>query len=170
MNRPPVPPAPVAQNAAAATIAAPAAGLGLAPGEVVRVTACGDLFNAGEPIAVLATDERVLLIAPGAAPKVEAISGARHLVIGDYDGDGTQELAVITDTHVWPIRFGPAGSVPGGRCPIQELPLQITKAPFTSDGRTVLMSVTAHKISFCVLHPARGLVEIAAVEVPAIEP
>jgi hypothetical protein len=131
----------------------------------------GDLLNNGTAVAVLVTEDQLTLQVPGAAPIVEAISGLRHAVVGDFDGDGLQELAVFNDTQVWVLRFSAHGAVPSGRATLKEMPEHLTRAPFTYDGgRTVLMSATTEQITFYVIHPSKGLVEIAKTPVPFIEP
>jgi len=139
--------------------------------ETFRLATLGDLFNNGSPVAVLATDNQLMLMTPGGAPVVEQVPGLRHAIPGDFDGDGVQELAVFNDTQVWVLRFSTHGSVPSGKVTLKQMPEHLVKAPFTHDGgRTVLMSVTAEKVTFYVLHPSKGLVEIASTPVPPIEP
>lgn len=133
------------------------------------MAAAGDLLNNGTPIALMVTDEQLTLITPNGPIRTEQIPGIRHAIVGDYDGDGTTELAIFTDTQMWVLRFGEFGSIPGGRVALSSLPENLTRAPYTSDGRTVLMSATEERIAFYVVHPSRGLVEIASTPAPAIE-
>lgn len=157
----PAPAAPVAQVAAATLTAA----------GTYKLATTGDLLNNGSPVAILVTEDQLTLLPPGGAPIVENIPGLRHAVAGDFDGDGTQELAVFSENQVWVLRFSAHGSVPSGKATVKEMPEYLTKAPFTHDGgRTVLMSVTTEKVAFYVLHPSKGLVEIATTPVPFIEP
>jgi hypothetical protein len=148
----------------AAAVAVPAT-------ETFRLATVGDVLNMGTPVAVLVTDNQVMVLTPGGAPIVEVVPGLRHAVIGDFDGDGRQELMVCDDTQVWVLRYSVHGSVPSGKAMLKELPEHLTKAPFTHDGgRTVLMSTTSEQIKFYVLHPSKGLVEIGSTTVPPIEP
>lgn len=169
--QPPAPqamPQPPAPQAAAATMpASPLSGYAALP--AIRMATAGDLLNNGTSIGLMVTDEQLTLITPNGPIRTESIPGIRNAIVGDYDGDGTHELALFTDTQMWILRFGEFGSIPGGRIALKELPENLSRAPYTSDGRTVLMSATAERITFYVVHPARGLVEIAATPAPAIE-
>lgn len=173
---PPMPPQPMAQPAPApvAPPVAPAAQVAAAAvpaTDAYKLATTGDVLNTGTPVAILVTENQLMLTTPGGAPVIEQIPGLRHAIPGDFDGDGTQELAVFNETQVWVLRFGAHGSVPSGKVTLKEMPEHLMKAPFTHDGgRTVLMSVTTEKITFYVLHPSKGLVEIASTPVPSIEP
>lgn len=162
-------PAPVAapqvpQAQVAATVAA------LPTAQAVRLATFGDLYNDGSSVAVLVTDTQLILLPVGGAPRVEEIPGIRQAVVGDFDGDLTQELAVFTDSHVWVIRFSSIGSVHGGKAALQEAPGNLFRSPLTdSEGRTVLMSINPDKIGFYRLHPARGLVEVGSSTLPDVK-
>lgn len=166
---PPAPPTNVANQAAPAVAVAGPSLLGIPATEIIRAATVGDLYNNGQPVAVMVTDNYLVLVPQGGAPVVEEVPGIRHAVVGDYDGDGTEDLALFSDTHVWVSRYSQMGSVRSGKVALQTLPQHLVRAPFTSDGRAVLMATSDEKISFYVLHPSRGLVEIAATPVPAIE-
>ncbi|HLN60232.1 MAG TPA: VCBS repeat-containing protein, partial [Symbiobacteriaceae bacterium] len=167
---PPAPPANVFNQAAPAVAPAGPSVLGIPATEIIRCATVGDLYNNGRPVAVVVTDNYLVLVPQGGAPVVEEVPGIRHAVVGDYDGDGTEDLALFSDTHVWVNRYSEMGSVRSGKVALQTVPQHLVRAPFTTDGRAVLMSTAGEKISFYVLHPSRGLVEIAATPVPAIEP
>jgi len=164
-------PAPMAPTPAPMAPATQVAAATLATTEAYKLATTGDLLNNGQPVAILVTENQLTLQVPGAAPIVEAIPGLRHIVVGDFDGDGLQELAVFNDTQVWVLRFSAHGSVPSGKVTLKEMPEHLSRAPFTYDGgRTVLMSATNEQITFYVIHPSKGLVEIAKTPVPFIEP
>jgi hypothetical protein len=164
-------PAPAAPTPAPMAPATQVAAATLTTTEAYKLATTGDLLNNGQPVAILVTENQLTLQVPGAAPIVEAIPGLRHIVVGDFDGDGLQELAVFNDTQVWVLRFSAHGSVPSGKVTLKEMPEHLTRAPFTYDGgRTVLMSATTEQITFYVIHPSKGLVEIAKTPVPFIEP
>jgi hypothetical protein len=148
-------------------MAATAGALGLNAGEVFQNATVGDLYNNGEPVLVVVTDQRVLLVSPNGQMRVEQVPGVRCAVVGDYEGDGTQELLLLTDAHVWVVRFSSHGSVPSGKVALERVPDSLSRAPFTNDERTVLMETAADKVTFYVLHPARGLVQIASAPVDA---
>lgn len=157
-------PAPVAPSAQVAAATLPATG-------TYKLATTGDLLNNGAPVAVLATEDQLTLMLPGGATIVEQIPGLRHIVAGDFDGDGLQELAVFNESQVWVLRFSAHGSVPSGRVTLKEMPEHLIRAPFTYDGgRAVLMATTSEQITFYVIHPSKGLVEIAKTTVPFIEP
>lgn len=161
---PPPPAAPQVQAAAAALTPVPT-GLG-----AIRSVTGGDLYNDGTPVAIYATDAHLLILPSGGAPRIEAISGLQHVLLGDFDGDGTQELALFSDTHVWIMRFSQFGGIPSGKVALPQVPDHLTRAPFTHDSRAVLMSATSDTIRFYVLHPSKGLVEIGSTTVPQIDP
>jgi hypothetical protein len=168
---PPVAPAVQAAAAAAAPVVAPAPAPVAAPvADRIRMATAGDLFNNSDPLSVIVTEQKIVLMMNGGAARVEEIPGVRHAVIGDFDGDGTQDLVLINDTHVWVLRMSPTGSIPSGKVALSHVPEHLTVAPFTRDGQAVLMETTAEKITFYVLHPAKGLVEVGATTVPAFEP
>jgi hypothetical protein len=166
--QPQMAPPPVPQQPAAAP-AAPAPQAPAANPNAIRMSTAGDLFNNGNPMAIIVTGSQLVLMPAGGAPMVDNIPGLRHAVVGDFDGDGTVDLALFTDSHVWIVRYSHLGGVPSGKVPLAEVPEHLVAAPFKHDGRTVLMSTTAEKITFYVLHPSRGLVEVGATTVPAIE-
>ncbi|HWI52241.1 MAG TPA: hypothetical protein VNT01_08865 [Symbiobacteriaceae bacterium] len=167
----PVAAAPVAPAVPAGQVAAAVAAPAPAATGTYKLATTGDLLNNGSPVAILVTEDRLTLLPAGGAPIAEQIPGIRHAIAGDFDGDGTQELAVFSDTQVWVLRFSAHGSVPSGKVTLKEMPEFLARAPFTHDGgRTVLMSASTEKIVFYVLHPSKGLVEIASTPVPFIEP
>lgn len=136
----------------------------------IRMAAAGDLYNNGQPVAVIVTENRLVIVHNGGAMKVEEVSGVRHALVGDFDGDGTQDLALFSDSHVWLVRFGPMGSVPSGKVPVQTMPEHLILAPFTHDGRSVLASLSRERATFYVLHPSKGLVEVCGTALPLMEP
>jgi hypothetical protein len=168
---PPVPPAQVVAQAAAAVAPPPAASgsaLGAASGETIRSATVGDIFNDGTSVTVLVTENHLVILPSAGSARVEAIPGLRHAIIGDYDGDGTQDLMLLSDTQVWINRYSVLGAVSSGKVALQEVPEHLVRAPFTRDGQAVLMSTTAAKITFYIHHPARGLVEVGTTSVPSI--
>lgn len=164
----PAVPAYTGHQAAAAVMSGPSV-LGLAQGEAILTATAGDLLNSGKPVAVLVTEQHLVLIPAQGTPRVENIPGIRHAVVADFDGDGTNELLLVNETQVWVTRFSETGSVPSGKVTLQQVPENLTLAPFTRDGQAVLMQVTKETVFFYVQHPARGLVQFASAPVPAIE-
>lgn len=138
-------------------------------GNILFATA-GDLLNNGRSVAVLVTEQNLILMPAGGAQRAEPNPGIRHAVVADFDGDGTTELLLVNDSQVWVTRFSETGSVPSGKVSLQQVPENLTLAPFTRDGQAVLMQVSKEAITFFVHHPARGLVQFASTPVPAIEP
>jgi hypothetical protein len=158
-----MPPAAPTAQVAAATAATPAT-------DKIRMAVAGDLFNSGDPLTVIVTDQKLVLMMNGGASRIEPIPGVKHAVIGDFDGDGTQDLALLSDTHIWVLRLSAMGSIPSGKVALSHVPENLTVAPFTREGQAVLMETTKEKITFYVYHPARGLVEVGTTTVPAFEP
>lgn len=167
---PPMPPALAPAPISTPTTATVSGALGIPAGETIRVAAVGDLYNNGGSVAVFASENHLALVGSGSAPKVERVEGLRHAIIGDYDGDGTNDLALFTESQVWVVRYSGTGSVPTAKVALEVVPEHLSRAPFTHDGRTVLMAANTKAITFYVLHPSRGLVEIASVPTPDIKP
>lgn len=160
---PPVAPAPQPQAQPAPAPAPQANGL------VTATT--GDLFNNGNPVAIIVTGTQLVILSSTGAPiLVENVPGLKHALVGDFDGDGTQDLALFSETHVWIARFNQMGAVHSGKVAMESVPTHMVTAPFTHDGRAVIMATTGEKIAFCVLHPSKGLVEVSSTSVPAMEP
>lgn len=168
---PPVSPA-VASTAAAAPAVQPAlaGSVALPVGEELLSISRGTLYNDGQSVSAIALENHLVLVTAGGSTKIEEIPGLRFALIGDYDGDGTQDLAIVTGDKVWIQRYSALGMVVGGKVNLTVVPDNLTLAPFTYDGRSVLVTVTKEKVSFNVLHPARGLVEIGSAPVPVLEP
>lgn len=159
---PPVsPPAQVA--AAAMTTVAP--GMSPTRGESIRLSSTGALTSSSQPVTVFATDEYLVILPPGGIPRVEKI---RHAIVSDYDGDGKQELALMADKSIWLVKNGEVGSASNLIESSTPAPEHLIKAPFTYQGRTVLMSVTQERIAFYLLDARSGLVEVGSTPTPPV--
>lgn len=167
----PMAPQPMAPAPAPVPAAAPAPAflsLGVPAGETIHMVTSGDILNNDHPVFVVVTDSHIIIVPENGAPRLERQEGVRHAVVGDWDGDGTFELALFSDSEVWVLRTGETGSVSSRKVSVPNVPKHLSVAPFVRDGQSVLMSVSEERVTFYKLHPARGLVEAGSTLVPPI--